>query len=72
MELSEFIGVGGLQVAKSQGNPHKNTPQSSKENRMELIRVAFLNSDMGASSPPSPSSMSGSFVSLDNSFSSLE
>ena len=71
VELVEMVGA--TQVARSQGKPHRKTAQSSKAKMMELMKAAFRNRDIGASSSSSSFSMaSASLVaSLAASLSSL-
>ena len=56
------VVVGAMQVARSQGKPHRKTAQSSKEKRMELMNAAFRTRDIGASSSSSFSMASASLV----------
>ena len=49
---------GAMQVARSQGKPHRKTTQSSRAKRMELMKAAFLTRDIGASSSLSKASAS--------------
>merc|ERR1719278_2354203 len=50
--------VGAMQVARSQGKPHRKTAQSNKEKTMELMKAALRTRDIGASSSSSSSSLS--------------
>ena len=60
----ELVVGGAMQVARSQGKPHRKTAQSSKEKRMELMNAAFRTRDIGASSSSTSSSFSMASASL--------